>query len=31
MHGHPPLRANEKVRWSEEEVERRILAQQTDT
>lgn len=29
-HGHPPLLANEKVRWSEVEVERRILARQAD-
>jgi len=24
MHGHPPLGANEKIRWSETEVERKI-------
>jgi hypothetical protein len=27
-HGHPPLQANEKVRWSEVEVEHRISARQ---
>jgi hypothetical protein len=27
-HGHPPLVANEKIRWSEAEVERRIAEDQ---
>lgn len=30
-HGHPPLQVNEKVRWSEVEVERRILASKPAT
>jgi hypothetical protein len=29
-HGHPPLQANEKVRWTEVEVERRISARRAD-
>ena len=29
MHGHPPLGANEKIRWSEAEVKHRITAAST--